>query len=264
MIDDIINASNKTKALILFTFLSVVGFMIYVQPISQDQNYHTFADPRTFLNIPNFFNVITNLAYLVPGALGMYYLQNNWTNKQKFVEPEETIPLYVIFLGSLLLAFGSGFYHLKPDNITLMADRFTMTIGFMAVLSFIISERISVKWGITLLPFLLVLGMASVIYWITPELYFNVGDLRPYALVQTLSLLLILIIYFLYPAKYSHGKYILYALGLYVVAKFFETCDVEIYESLHQLISGHSLKHLASGLGIYFILKYIQERKTLP
>ena len=257
--------TNKTKTLIAFTLLTIILYLLFGKPQTQPQSYHEFADTWGFLNIQNFFNVASNLVYLVVGLMGMYYLHDNWQNKETFANPNEAIPFYVLFLGSVLLAFGSAFYHMAPDNITLMADRFTMTVGFMGALSFIIAERIDLKWGLKLLPVLLVIGIVSVIYWIHPEMQVppQVGDLKPYILVQALSLLLILIIYFLYPAKYSHGKYILYGLGLYASAKVLEIFDKQIYDVLGTGFSGHSLKHIASGLGVYLLLKYIQKRKAL-
>jgi len=43
--------------------LTVVSLsaLLLVPPITQDQNYHDFADQRTLLGIPNFWNVVSNL-----------------------------------------------------------------------------------------------------------------------------------------------------------------------------------------------------------
>jgi hypothetical protein len=255
--------SNKTKGLIAFTLLVIISYLWLGAPQHQPQSYHSFADTLSLFGLPNFFNVTSNIGFLIVGLMGMYYLHDNWQVKEKFKNPNEAIAFYVVFLGSVLLAFGSGFYHTAPDNITLMADRFTMTVGFMGALSFIIIERIDLKWGLKLMPILLVIGIASVIYWITPEMLGGVGELKPYILVQGLSLALIFVIYFLYPPTYSHGKFILYALGFYVLAKILEVFDQIIYDTLGVGLSGHSLKHIASAVGVYYILKYIQQRKAL-
>ena len=37
------------------------------QPLS----YHAFADCRTFFGVANFFNVVSNLPFLIGGALGL-------------------------------------------------------------------------------------------------------------------------------------------------------------------------------------------------
>ena len=37
-------------------------------PIPQDPSYHSFADTRTILGIPNFWNVISNAPFLFVGS----------------------------------------------------------------------------------------------------------------------------------------------------------------------------------------------------
>jgi len=41
-------------------------------PIAQDPSYHQFADQRTLLGIPNFWNVVSNLPFVLvgPGGFG--------------------------------------------------------------------------------------------------------------------------------------------------------------------------------------------------
>lgn len=257
------NKMNRTKGLVLFTAIISISYLVFGASQSQSPAYHLFADDNPLFNIEKFFNVASNLVYLIAGLSGLYYLHDNWGNKHIFVEANEAIPFYVLFLGAVFLAFGSGLYHLNPENITLSLDRLTMTIGFMGALSFIICERISLKWGLRLLPILLVVGIGSVAYWIAPELTGQTGDLKPYYLVQGLSLLLILVITLLYPAKYTEAKYIFIALGLYVLAKVFEGFDQQLYDALGIGLSGHTLKHIASGVGVYYLLKYLQKRKPL-
>jgi hypothetical protein len=53
--------------------LTVVSLsaLLLVPPITQDQNYHDFADQRTLLGIPNFWNVVSNLPFIAVGAVGV-------------------------------------------------------------------------------------------------------------------------------------------------------------------------------------------------
>src|SRR5690349_14162088 len=44
--------------------------MAFVPPIPQDPSYHSFADQRTILGIRNFWNLVSNGAFLLAGALG--------------------------------------------------------------------------------------------------------------------------------------------------------------------------------------------------
>jgi len=40
-------------------------------PIAQDPSYHNFADKRSFLGVPNFADVFSNLPFIVVGFLGL-------------------------------------------------------------------------------------------------------------------------------------------------------------------------------------------------
>ena len=54
--------------------------------------------------------------------------------------------------------------------------------------------------------------------------------------------------------------YLLCALGLYVVAKFAELWDREIYSLTGNLFSGHTLKHLLAAGGVLMILVMLKRR----
>ena len=250
----------KVKALVGLSFLAVVATFGLFEPLEQGLKYHDFVDANRHFGIPNFANVASNIAYLIPGLMGLYLVHGAFMDEQKFRQPREALPFYLMFAGAVLLAFGSGFYHLEPNNQTLVADRLTMTVGFMGVLAFIIAERISVKWGLRLLPAFLALGLFSVLYWIYTEMQ-SAGDLRLYGLVQFLPLVVIPIILLAFPARYSGVKYIWWALASYAAAKACEHFDAAIWELTQHLISGHTLKHLVSGLGIYFLVLYIRQRR---
>ena len=45
--------------------------LLLVPPIPQPQIYHGFADQQTLLGIPNFWNVVSNLPFILVGALGL-------------------------------------------------------------------------------------------------------------------------------------------------------------------------------------------------
>lgn len=133
-----------------------------------------------------------------------------------------------------------------------------MTIAFLGLLSAIISERIDRGLGLRLLGPLVLLGLASVIYWNRTELA-GAGDLRPYVLVQFGTLLLTLVL-LLFPPRFTGTRYLIYAFGFYVLAKVFEQLDVPIYNTL-RILSGHTLKHLAAATAIAWIVIAVNHRK---
>ena len=73
-----------------------------------------------------------------------------------------------------------------------------MTIAFMAFMSIIIGEYISEKAASTALIPLVLIGIISVIYWYITE-QAGQGDLRPYALVQFLPMVIIPMVLLMFP-----------------------------------------------------------------
>lgn len=227
--------------------------MLMVKPIPQDIAYHDFFDKRTLLATPHFWNVITNLPYAIVGAWGIYLLAQN-----KLVIIESLKPLYYIFcIGVFGVCFGSGYYHYAPGNETLFWDRLPMTVAFMSLFAIIIAEFVSIKIAkIIALP-LLIFGVFSVYYWLVTERN-GQGDLRYYAIVQFLPMLLIPFILLKYKSLYSKISGYWWLLLCYVLAKVFEHFDKGIGEFF--LLSGHPIKHVISAVGVYLLLRSYQLR----
>jgi hypothetical protein len=223
------------------------------QPLS----YHLFADQRSWLGIPNFGDVASNILFLVAGLWGLAFLASKPGSKQ-FLEARERWSYVLVFVGLLLTAFGSAYYHLAPDNARLLWDRLPMTIVFMPLVAAMVGERVSVRIGLWLLPVLVVVGIGSVLQWHLSEQR-GAGDLRFYAAVQLYALLALLAA-FLLPPRYTEGSYLLLVAGLYVLAKICEAADQEIFSFTH-FVSGHTLKHLAAGFAGLCILRMLQKRE---
>ena len=161
----------------------------------------------------------------------------------------------LFFIGVSLVAFGSAYYHYIPNNLTLVWDRIPMTIAFMALYSLVVSAFVKQESGVKLLPWLISAGVLSVIYWWLTE-SIGRGDLRFYALVQFLPLLLMIFIMMLFSAE-GVKKWPLTAMFIwYALAKILEAFDQEVFNSL-TLISGHTLKHLVSAIGGLFVLFWL-------
>ena len=178
---------QKIGLITIFTIsVLAVAIVSFQDPIAQDPGYHLFHDDRTLLGIPNFWNVISNLPFLFAGLMGMQWVaMATPDNCLRQLRPA----YYILFLGISFVAAGSDYYHLGPVNSTLVWDRLPMTIAFMALFSLVIGEFISIRAGQLLLLPLLVCGIISVVYWHITEGK-GVGDLRLYALVQFLPMLL--------------------------------------------------------------------------
>lgn len=256
---------NRNQRSMFLLGISVIAITatLFVPPIAQDPNYHNLSDRRAIGGIPNFFDVASNLAFLLVGVSGLWSLFQIREDRSRLVEKQEAYPLAVAFVGTVLIFAGSAYYHWSPSNETLVWDRLPMTLAFMGIFSMVLAERISVKAGINFLIPLLVMGMASVAYWHVTE-QSGQGDLRPYALVQFLPALLIPVILWLFPARYTGTRYLVEMIGWYALAKVLEFLDAAVWGWTGGWVAGHSLKHYAAAWGIYVLVRYLKHRRAIP
>ena len=253
--------SYRSRIILLGAITVAAGVAVALLPrIAQSLDYHNFADQRTFLGVPNFLNVISNAPFLLAGVWGvLVVLGPEEKTGTRFITPVERWPYLILAVGVALTCFGSAYYHLAPGNARLVWDRLPMTLGFMSLLSAMLMERVNLRAGFAALGPLLLLGLASVVLWYTSELR-GAGDLRLYIMVQFYTLLLILLLLWLFPARYTHGPDLLVAMGFYVLAKIFESLDRPIFRLVHD-VSGHTLKHLAAAAGVFWIFRMLAHRR---
>lgn len=245
----------KTRIWIIVAIALAIGVStLFIPPLPQDPAYHLFADRRSCLGIPNFGNVASNAAFTLVGLIGLMVLYSGKTADQRGFFPD-TLPFAVFFTGVALVGAGSAYYHWQPDNDTLFWDRLPMTVGFMSITAGVVSDRVHKMVGLKIvLPVLLVLGVASLIYWSMTEAAGR-GDLRFYFLVQFLPIGLIPIICWLFPeARYTKQRYILGMILCYGIALLFDRFDGAFYDLAQETISGHTVKHLIAAAATVFVI----------
>ena len=233
--------------MLLISF-AVAGVFL-LPPIAQDQAYHDFADRRGLLGVPNFLNITSNLAFLAVGIAGIILC----TGDEKLVARRAWM---TCFIGVALVSLGSSYYHLVPDNGTLVWDRLPMSIGFMGLLVAVLADYVNPRLEKTLLAPAIVLGLASVMYWQ------YTGDLRLYVLVQFLPLIMIPAVLLLCGAAQKGRVYLLTALAIYMVSKLAEHYDRVVFEWTGAIISGHSLKHLLAALALFAVYMMLRRRDS--
>lgn len=232
--------ANQSRWLLAFTALCVVAAFI-LPAIPQWLDYHQFADRRRVLGIANFFDVASNVGFLIAGLAGLLVV---WGGRARFELARERWPWTAFFLGILLTAFGSSYYHLAPDNERLFWDRLPMTFAFMGLVSSQIVDRVSVRAGIVSLGPLLIAGAASVIYWRWTE-RLGAGNVAPYGIVQGYAMVVLLILALVAPSRYTRGTDLWWIFFWYVLSKLLEIFDAGVF-ALGHVVSGHTLKHLAA------------------
>jgi hypothetical protein len=231
----------------------------FMDPIPQDPAYHEFVDQRMLYGVPNFWNVASNVLFVISGLLGIVLLVGK---SQLTGGLPELRPAYMVFfIGVFLTGFGSAYYHLDPSNEALVWDRLPMTLAFMAFFSMIIGEYLSPGLGRVLLWPLLVVGILSIVYWHVTE-NAGRGDLRPYALVQFLPMALIPMILLLFRPRLNRSFFLWAMIAAYVVSKITEYFDAELYAA-GNILSGHSVKHLAAAAGTLFLYMALRKRRLV-
>ena len=240
------------RAWLLFAIAAAaVSALIAQGPIAQAESYHQFADQRIIAGIPNLWNVASSLPFLAVGLYGLSLLvRGHSRGSLSFLRPAYT----AFFAGVVLVAAGSAYYHLHPGNATLVWDRLPMTLAFAAFFVAILGEHVNAGCVRLALVPALVIGLLSVLWWQ------HSGDLRCYVLIQFLPVILIPAIVLLYPSRLPGARWVWAVLAAYAIAKAFEFLDAPVYHLLG--VSGHSLKHIAAAIGVYFVAAILQARST--
>lgn len=230
-------------------------------PFAQPPAYHDFADQRACWGLPRCLDTASNALFVLAGGIGLLSLRRD-AGARGFRERHEALPYHLFFLGMVLVGFGSGYYHLAPDDDRLLWDRLAMMLAFMAWFAGIVGERAGTRVGLCLLPLLLAAGLGSVAWWGWSEAR-GMGDLRFYLLMQLYPMLLVPLLLWLYPPRYSGDRAILAVIGLYLLALLFDLGDRAVFEFTGSRVSGHTLKHVIAAAAVGVVALHLHRRRAL-
>jgi hypothetical protein len=221
--------------------LLLAAAALFHGPIHQPAGYHDFADQTLRFGIPHFCDVTSNLGFALAAFWGWIRLaparahpelRHGWAGYRLFL------------LGLFLTALGSSWYHLAPDNASLVWDRLPIALACGGLLAGVLGDVEGRDSG-RRASWLALAAIASVAWWYFTDLS-GQGDLRPYLLLQILPILLIPLWQWIYRMPVADRLAFGGALALYVVAKFAELNDHEIAAALGA-VTGHTLKHLLAA-----------------
>ncbi|NKB21781.1 MAG: alkaline phytoceramidase [Alphaproteobacteria bacterium] len=255
---------NYARNVSILSAIGIAAFigLLQVSPIPQDPTFHLFADVRTCLGIVNFGNTVSNAAFALVGLWGLWTILGP-TGQSIFPRSLEKWPYIVFFSGVALVSVGSAYYHGAPDNDRLFWDRLPMTMAFMGFFTAFLTDRINrpniIPW---LLPLLVTLGAASLIYWSITEAQ-GTGDLRFYGFVQFFPIALLPIVLILFPnGRYTKASYLLWVIAWYGSAMALEKLDHWLYSVLQGALSGHTLKHLFAAVAAFIVIQMLRATNT--
>jgi hypothetical protein len=188
-----------------------------------DPYYHNFADKNKYTDI------LTNLPIFIAG---LYIL--SLKNKK----------LNIFGFHVLLLSIASSYYHINPNNDTILMDLLSISL----ISSLLIIYLLKIK-NINLQAFIYLSAIGTIFYWK------HTKNLLPYSIYWLIATVLLLYTY--YNTKYRYKSFLI--VGLIIIIRMVEIYDKQIYKYTNNLLSGHSLKHILAGIGVYLIADLLNE-----
>jgi hypothetical protein len=236
--------SMPETALLLAVVLTLLAVLL-APALPQPADQHAFADRRALWGIPHAMDVLSNLPFALAALAGGWLL---WRLPRRAIGSMQRAMAELFFAGLLLVAIGSGWYHLQPDDAGLAVDRYAMAIAFAGLLGLAAAGRVSERAGTVLGLVLLVLAPLSVWVWS------RTGNVLPWAAVQFGGLLLLVWFALLRPADRALAINWWWVLLAYGAAKLLELNDHAVFELTGGWVAGHTLKHVAASLAALPVL----------
>ncbi len=211
-------------------------------------------DPLAFpcdfelLGIPHFWNVVTNVPFVVLGIVGLLRMRS-LARHDRF----GGAGWFSFWLSTALLGLASGWYHLELTRLSLVVDRvfvsaMAATIAYRAALA---AEVPMPRWGV--LALFLSFAEATVLAW-----WLGATSII-YGLVQAAFAVYVLVAYVRLSRRAGPGfsvKPLAGMVGFYALAKCAEVVDQPVCDATG-CIGGHPFKHLLAAAGGFLLLRFM-------
>ncbi|MBK6592098.1 MAG: hypothetical protein IPG23_04775 [Burkholderiales bacterium] len=227
--------------------------------VAQYADYHAFADQRSLWGMPFAMDVLSNAPFALLGAWGLLRLRSVHKPPARrngfvaLVPCDAQRPLaQLFFVGLLLTALCSSYYHLQPNDLGLTIDRTGMLAAFAGLMGLAAADRISARAGQWTAAAVLVLGPVALVVWAMT------GNLLPWSVLQGGGMLLVVSLTLRKPLIGAWGVPLLAVIAWYVLAKLLELGDHHILALTNGLVSGHTLKHMAAAMAAWPVLTVVQ------
>jgi hypothetical protein len=241
--------SRWRHGLLAIALLGPLLVLVALDPIVQDPAYHDFADRRAFWGVSNFFDVVSNLAFLAVGVFGLLACRR---------KIDDVGPSWWVFFASVsAVSIGSAYYHWAPTDAALVWDRLPIAVCFASLLVALLAEHAYPRVErFALLP---AVGVAvlSVLYWQ------HTGDLRLYVWVVFMPLVAIPVTVLLFRSCHTGTRDLWLVLVLFVLSRVVEVHDHLGFRLLGGHLSGHTIKHLVAAAAVGQIARMVWRRQRL-
>lgn len=227
--------------------------VVWAPPVAFHAGYHAFADTRVWGRVPFAADVLSNLAFVLVGGLGLRRLA--CATGLALVHAAAGL---VLCLGLLFTTIASGVYHLNPDDAGLALDRMGMAGVFCGVMGLAVANRVSDRAAWTVMALLALLApAAAAVAW-------TAGNALPWAVVQFGGVAALVALAAL-PARAGYAALPLASVVLgYGLAKVAEMSDQWVFDLTAGAVSGHTLKHLLAACAVWPLLAPVVYRGAPP
>ena len=198
---------------------------------------HPFIDARVLWGVPNALDVLSNLAFVPMGVVGLWAL-----HRASSVHSAARQSAAVFFVGLLLTCIGSSIYHWAPSAWGLAVDRAGMAVAFAGVLGLATAERISLRASSSVCAAVLLAGLLAI------ALNYTANVMAPWVAVQFGGMAVVLWATAQPRRAGALGVRWGILVAIYVVAKCLELGDEVVFHATGGMVSGHSLKHIVASL----------------
>ena len=205
-------------------------------PLTRGPAFHTYADTRSWLGIPNTLDVVSNVAFIVV-ALWMW---------RRLPQPRLA---RLACAGTFAIGIGSAIYHWSPSDTTLSFDWAPIATTLMWVLAAVVEDRGGPGRAVAIGGAIAAIG--SVIYWLATGGTHG-GDMTAYVVVQGAGVALPPLV-----ALFRQGRiralHLVLALGFFGLARLAQSYDYRLLDTVG--VSGHSLKHVLAAIAAAIALR---------
>lgn len=244
---------TRPEATLLLAAAALLALALLGPFVPNPADAHGFADRRAWWGLPNALDVLSNLPFAIAGAWGLFAVRRAPAGPMYAAQRAGAA---LFFVGLLVTAAGSSYYHLAPNDAGLAIDRAAMSVAFAGLLGLLAAARVSDRAGLALAVAMLVAGPVSVLAW------FTTGNVLGWAVVQFGGMALVLLVLATgadrlatLPVRWT------WVLVAYAVAKLFEVYDHAILEASGELLSGHTLKHVVAAFAAWPVISALAAQR---
>lgn len=227
-------------ALMLAMALAAVVGLVAWGPVGLVPHMHHFADEGWWLGVNNGTNVLSHLPLVPIGIWGLWRV-----SRLPLHEPLRWIWGW-FFVCQMLATLGGMFYHLAPGDAAFIWDQVPKSAACSLFAFAFLAERIDRRCGnAAAIALALIAALLAGIWWLYSLHHDGVGDLRPLIWLEMLPVLLVATGAWTLSGHLLSRQDWMRSQISFAVAQTVDWADREVFEWTHQVIGGHSVRHLA-------------------